>query len=542
MARKSRKQSCIEAEKTVIPKIFSVGAYTRLSALDNKKRGDSIETQQAIISAFVAERDDLRIGDVYIDNGLSGQYFERPAFQRMITDLETGKIDCCITKDLSRLGRNAIDTGYYIEHYFPANNVRYIAINDDYDSISAHSGGITIALKNLINEHYALESARKARASKQMIIRNGGYIGGMPPFGYIKNPDDRHKLIKDDEAANIVASVFRLYTEGHSIKEIQAKLNQDGVLPPIRYFQSKGVVAITNKKQCEFWHLSVVSKILRNRIYCGDNVQGKTACVNYVLRHLPEEEWVITENTHEAIINRELYFRVQDMLLEQKQKSMKNPETTRFKSPPTENIFKGKIICGKCGYNMVRDRKGNDIYYIMCRKNYNVNNAVCSETRIKERHFKDAVFSVLTKQAAILTEQTQIMSDDGSAKNPGNYLKMIQIEIERNKLFLKGLYENLITNIITDDEYRDMKESYEAKLASLFEQETQERERIRRNIESDIKIESASSYLFSLSCADDLTAEIIDALVEKIIVYEDMRLEFTFRFKDEVVEIGGCND
>ena len=543
MARKSRKQPDVIAENTVKMKFFSTGAYVRLSVLDTNKKGDSIETQQAIINAYVAERDDLRITDTYIDNGLSGQSFERPAFQRMIADMESGRIDCCITKDLSRLGRNAIDTGYYIEHFFPANKVRYIAINDDYDSINAQSGGITIALKNLINENYALESARKIKSSKQMIIRNGGFVGGMPPYGYRKKPDDCRRLIKDNEAADVVALVFRMYSEGHSIKEIQSKLNRDGVLPPIKHFQSKGIIDGTNRKRCDHWHISVVSHLLRNRVYCGDNVQGKTTSINRIIRHLPEEEWVITENTHEAIIDRDLYYKVQDMLLEQKQKTAKNPEKSVYMTPSTENIFKGKIVCGKCGYNMLRDRKGKDIYYIMCRKNYNVDNALCSETRIKERDFKDVIFSVLMKQAELLVEKSNTMSSDDSIYNPSNEIKRIHTEIDRNKRFLKGLYESLVTNIITDDEYSEMKKSYEIKLASLSGQEAQVRERIRISTESSLKTNNASSYLSRLSCADDLTAEIMDALIEKIVVYDDMKLDFVFKFRDEAVNFGGeCNE
>jgi len=541
LARKSRKQIDTEIDTVKKTKIFSVGVYARLSVSDKKKQCDSIETQQAIINAFVSERDDLRIVDIYIDSGISGQSFERPAFQRMIADMESGKIDCCITKDLSRLGRNAIDTGYYIEHFFPTNNMRYIAINDDYDSINAHSGGITIALKNLINENYALESARKIKASKQMIIRNGGFAGGIPPYGYIKHPNDCRTLIKDDDAAEVIALVFRLYVDGNTIKAIQSSLNQNGIFPPIKYFQSKGIIDTANRKPCDFWHFGVVSSLLRNRIYCGDNVQGKTSSVNRVKRNLPEEEWVITENTHEAIIDRKTYNRVQDMLLEQKKKYAKKPD--KYLSPPTENIFKGKIICGKCGYGMNRERRNETIYFIRCKASYSISSSICSDTMIRERHFMDAVFSILMKQVEVLTEQAKCIDSDFPVISSTSEIKNLQAEVNKNNLFLKGLYESLITNIITDDEYSEMKKIYETKLVSLSEQEVQVREKQRLHIENSIRYENASTHLSRLSCADDLTAEVVDALIKEIIIYDDKKFEIKFRFTDEVVKFGGdCNE
>jgi DNA invertase Pin-like site-specific DNA recombinase len=179
MARKSRKNAGAEGSaqtKAAKKTVLNVGAYVRLSAVDKKNEGDSIDTQQAIISSFIAERPGFELREIYIDNGLSGQSFERPAFQSMIADMESGIINCCITKDLSCLGRNAIDTGYYIEKYFPTHGIRYIAITDDYDSADGNSGGITIALKNMINERYAIDIGRKTRATKLLQIREGGFV------------------------------------------------------------------------------------------------------------------------------------------------------------------------------------------------------------------------------------------------------------------------------------------------------------------------------------------------------------------------------
>ena len=201
MARKSRKG--VDANTTasiVAAPAFYVGAYIRMSVEDRKRKGNSIENQQSLIAMYIEEHAGLELTEVYIDDGLSGRFFDRPAFSRMIEDMESGKINCCITKDLSRLGRNAIDTGYYIEKFFPIKGIRYIAITDNYDSADPKSGGLMISLKNMVNEAYALEVSRKVRATIQMNIRNGCFVGSIAPYGYFKSENDCHKLVVDPYA------------------------------------------------------------------------------------------------------------------------------------------------------------------------------------------------------------------------------------------------------------------------------------------------------------------------------------------------------
>ena len=242
MARKSRKGLDVALSPTAPQKtIFYVGVYVRLSVEDKKRKGDSIEMQQAIIQEFIDERHDFEIREIYIDNGMSGQSFERPAFLRMKEDIESGLINCCITKDLSRLGRNAIDTGFYIETYFPKHSVRYIAITDGYDSADGQSGGIMVSLKNMVNETIALETGRKLRAHHDMLTREGGFSGAHAPYGYLKADNDVHKLVPDEYAGAIVRRIFEMYSSGTGITVILEWLNSDGILSPKEYFQTKGI-------------------------------------------------------------------------------------------------------------------------------------------------------------------------------------------------------------------------------------------------------------------------------------------------------------
>ena len=333
MARTSRKQPGTPyAPDTAYPPpvaktIYRAAAYIRQSS-DKKKKGkkgesavrsdETIESQQAIICALLADNPDIELVKTYIDNNKSGQYFERPAFQRMIADMESGKINCCITKDLSRLGRNAIDIGYYIEKFFPLNNIRYIAITDDYDSIDDASGGIKISLKNLVNEYYALDVSRKVRATFQMNIHKGAFMGTTTPYGYLRSNTDSHKLVVDEYAAGIVKRIFdmalALLTDGQGLKPILHWLNSEEIIPPKRYLYSLGLVSENLPgAKTQHWNMSMLGTVLQNRLYCGDMVQGKSRFVDGVVKPLPESEWVIVEKTHEAIISHSLFARVQKL-------------------------------------------------------------------------------------------------------------------------------------------------------------------------------------------------------------------------------------
>ena len=281
MARKSRKETVVEKDMPhPSTKTYFVGAYIRLSAEDKKQKGDSIENQQAIIKAYIDEQNKmneletdtrshtlsvpsiLELTESYIDNGKSGQTLARPAFQRMIADMENGKITCCITKDLSRLGRSAIDTGFYVEKFFPTNKIRYISINDNYDSDDPNSGagsscgGIMLSLKNMVNEAYALEIGRKVSSTAQMNIRNGCFIGKIAPYGYVKSRENKHKLEIDTYASEIVKKIFDMRADGHNVSSISNWLSDHNILPPNHYLASIGLLGENEvgKTKCDLFH------------------------------------------------------------------------------------------------------------------------------------------------------------------------------------------------------------------------------------------------------------------------------------------------
>jgi DNA invertase Pin-like site-specific DNA recombinase len=532
MARKSRKNPEAAPVKDTQKPMFYAGAYIRLSVVDRKQKGESIENQQAIINSFVAGRDDIELRECYIDNGFSGQSFERPAFLRMIADLESGRINCCITKDLSRLGRNAIDSGYYIERHFPSLGVRYIAVTDDYDSADGQSGGIMLSLKNMINESYALDASRKVKAIIQMNVRKGNFVGGSAPYGYFKSDNDCHKLVIDECAAQVVRKMFEMAAGGETHRAILDWLNAGGNLPPKRYLYSKGL-ATENEVGVNtlWWGMRAVKDMLRNRMYCGEMVQGKHRVVGSENTRVAKSEWVVVENTHEAIVSRELFDTVQRSFA--KADGTKEPY---FKSPNTENVFARKVFCGDCGYAIARKRLSEKSYCYKCNTQHLYSKQACVGTKMSESALKSEMLKLIREYAPrlerALPPSANTESESGEAKKE---LASAQSEFNRNKRFLEGLYESLVNGDISDAEYKELKSDYEMKVASLAERLKRLREEIHIRAAQEAAFAKAHESAQRLERVSDLTAEIVGRLVERITLHPGGRIEVQFSFLDEPV-------
>jgi DNA invertase Pin-like site-specific DNA recombinase len=530
MARKSRKNADVgiaSTSMTVQKPIFRVGAYVRMSVEDKKQKGNSIENQQSIINAYIEEHTDLELAEVYIDNGLSGQFFDRPAFTQMIADMESGKINCCITKDLSRLGRNAIDTGFYIEKFFPTKGIRYIAITDNYDSADPKSGGVMISLKNMINEAYALEASRKVKATIRMNIKNGCFIGGLAPYGYFKSENDCHKLVVDPYAAGIVRTMYEMAESGQSHGTILAWLNDNDIMPPMRYLHSLGLATANNVgANTQWWSLRAVRDILRNRMYCGVMVQGKKRMEGGVQVTLPKSEWTITENTHEAVISREVFAEVQ--------KFWDKPNTDKepyYKGENTEDVFRAKIYCGDCGSQMFRKRITDRAYSYLCTKSVQYTTRACGGMRTTESLVRAAVLGQILESGLTTLPPSPIPevtpppdSDIYKAE-----LAKTKADAEKNSRFLKGLYESLKLGDIFETEYRELKSTYELRVTSLAEQENALKMKIQDSIQREKALEQARNSTLSVKTVADLTKEVVAQTVEKITVYEKTNIAVDMR-------------
>ena len=342
----------------------NAASYNRLSREDgDKMESDSIRNQKDLISDY-AKQKGIRIVEEYVDDGYSGTNFDRPAFQRMMEDVKKKKINCIIVKDLSRLGRNYIETGRYLEKIFPFLGVRFIAINDHYDSAdqSGDADQIVIPFKNLINDAYCRDISIKIRSQLDVKRKNGKFIGSFAAYGYLKDPADKNHLIIDEVAAEIVRTIFGLKLNGFSSQRIGERLNEMKVVPPLEYKRMCGLNFNSGFRSGKNagWSIMTINRILRNELYIGTMVQGKNRKINYkVKQSRPVEEagWIKVEETHDAIIPKQVFEIVQRLT-----------ELDTRTAPDADSVYtlSGFLRCGDCGQNMVRrtaTKNGKKYYY-----------------------------------------------------------------------------------------------------------------------------------------------------------------------------------
>lgn len=443
---------------------YKCAIYCRLSK-DDEQVGESIsiETQKMMLTDYCINNN-YEIYDVYIDDGFSGLNFNRPAFIRMLNDIDAGKVNLVITKDLSRLGRDYIQTGYFTDVYFNKKRVRYIAVNDGIDT-NRNDNDIA-PFKNILNDMYAKDLSRKVKLAKRQRAMKGYYMSGQPPFGYKQDPDNRNHLIVDKEAANIVRKIFEFAAQGNSFSSISRKLTELGIITPAAYKVKNGdtrFIRYLNKENTlTNWSYQTVRTILLDSVYKGDMVNHKTEIINYKTKEsvlIPREEYIIVPNQHEPIINPEEFDKVQNMLRLRKHDNKHN-----FK-----NVFKGHVFCLECGTQMnlisKTDRKGMKKPLFKCFNHYN-NPDVCTHyhavlyddlyeevlKRIREifLKIKDSVvldsvkFKLIEKAKTKLAEEekTEILKELSSVKkNISNIYKVSDknMDSKLNKNLLNDL-------------------------------------------------------------------------------------------------------
>lgn len=536
MARKSRKNlaAAPTQPETKGMKLWRAALYIRLSVEFNGKRGDSLETQRQIMEAYLALCPDIEVIDIYTDNGTTGRTFERPAFEKMLTDVETGKIDCIVVKDLSRLGRNTIDTGYYIEKYFPIHHVRFIAVNDQYDSEGEDNNGshIIVPLKNMINEAYAADISKKVKSQARQSMKDGDFIGARPPYGYKKAPDNCHKLIVNEDTAPIVQQIFEWTADGTGMNEIVKRLNEKGVLTPGHYLASIGIIKNQRLMGSGKWQTWTVSKILADEVYTGDMVQGKTKAIGHKQVPTPPEEWIVVRGTHEPLVSRELFETVQAA-----RKQAAERVTRAEKVPYTENILRGRIFCGHCGKNLHRQRRHwNGKYFFHCISNDRIAKGACDgNISIEETDLFQTILTIIRQEAeTVIGKNLRLKHQDtklaARKSEVDKEIVKLRQETASSRGYLTSLYENLVTGILTSDEYRSMKAGYEKKITAAVERMQQLQE---QQAELEKQVNSYSSLAEKLTKIDGdtaLTARLVDQLIERITVNGPEDISIRFRF------------
>lgn len=543
MARKSRKnQTAAPVCDTSL--YIRTALYIRLSVEDNKKRGHSIDNQKLVLENFLAGRPEFVVYNTYVDNGATGTNFHRPGFQQMLSDIEAGLIDCVIVKDLSRLGRNSIDTGYYIEQYFRAHQIRFIALTDQFDTADASNlhGGIMLPLKNMINEAYALDIGRKIKAQARQAMKDGEYIGARAPYGYRKDPENCHKLLIDPEAAEVVFQIFQWAYEHVGLNDIARRLNEQGIQTPSHRKRATGEITHENLVGSGKWQTRTVAKILESEVYTGDLVQGKTKIVDHQQVQADEDNLIIATNTHEAIISHEVFEAVKAY-----RRQVCEESKAHEVDPYTPNIFKGKVFCAHCGGSLHRQRnkrkKGPDVYLFHCLTKSRVDKNGCLGVSVTEKDLLAAVVAILQQELTVaLGNYSFVLEAEVKRKKERDDLKAgisaKKQEIDRNRRFVRGLYENFVQKVLTSEEYFTMKKDYEAVIAKLSDEISTLENGLAvmdaqlakyKELEQDAKV---------LEKDHTLTAALIDRLIERIEITHDKEIRVSFRFKSEFEEYG----
>jgi len=529
MARKSRKN--LDAVAYVEPSsvFYNAGAYIRLSTDDKKKRGDSLETQRGIIDNFVASSPDMRLVDMYSDNNATGTNFERPGFQRLLMDIERGRINCIIVKDVTRFGRNAIDAGYYIEKYLPSLGVRFISVTDSFDSISC-DGGMMLPLKNIISESYALDISRKCRSVQRQNIQEGRFVGRLAPYGYMKSPTDCRRLIIDEESAPVVQQMFEWAINGNSASEIARRLSESGVMPPSHRNHARGLNKSENLLGKGCWQPNAVRSILTDRVYVGDMVQGKTRTVSGKQAAVDPSEWICVPNTHEPVVSRELFGQVQALLRELREKTQSYNKFGAY-SP---NMFKGKIFCQSCGHPMHRHRQNKDgTYAFHCDSRWKYGKDACVQVSAKEVAVKAEILALLDAQGkAFVSALPQSIADAADNSNDAE-LAEINLELGKNGHMLKSLYESMVSGMITTGEFVEMKARYQAKIDALSQRADKVRNHAYESKARAARHDDISQATSRAISSRELTGDVVDKLVDKILVCPDKSLIITLCFTDE---------
>jgi len=498
---------------------------------DDAARGDSLETQRYLIENFAAASPDIRLVEVYTDNKTTGTNFERPAFQRMLADIERGRINCIIVKDVTRFGRNAIDTGYYLERYLPQRGVRFIAITDSHDSLDG-DGGILLPLKNIISESYALDIGRKCRAVQRQNIADGLFVGRLAPYGYKKATDDCHQLTIDADTAPIVHQIFSWASDGVSVNDIARRLSAEGIPSPSHYNYDKGFNKSETMLGAIYWKANTVRKIINDRVYVGDMVQGKTQQMNNNKTYNDPSKWICVPNTHEPIISRDMFDQVQVIRQAVSERAMTIKQNS---TPFTTNVFSGKVFCAKCGYPMKRKRQySNGIYWFRCESQAKYSEGACTVVSVKETDLIAEIMAMLHKQAeAILGKCISLEKAAALPDNCAAELREINAGLDKDGRVLQSLYESMVSGLISKSEFLQMKADYESKIAALSARADEIRNRQYELKTHAVEYRDLADAISAAVCNEKLTAEIIDKLIQEIRVSPDKSFSVLFRFKDE---------
>ncbi|WP_312432326.1 recombinase family protein [Lacrimispora sp.] len=541
MARTSRKMIDAPAQ-TNREKIWNTCIYGRLSFEDDrKKESDSIGNQIAMLERYIVERPYLKLTSVFKDVNQTGTNFERPGFNAMMEAIKGGKINCIVVKDLSRFGRNYIETGTYLEKILPFFNVRFISVNDGYDSLNPNNQdeGYIVPLKNLIHDVYARDISQKIKSGLAMKRKRGEFTGGIAAYGYLKV--DGGRLAIDKETAPIVRNIFKWASGGMGDMCIAQRLNELGIPSPSEYRYTKGIVKSSRYVNMRYWYKSAVRRILVNPVYLGHMVQGKMksdlwgngGCVD-----VPEEQWVEIKHTHEPLVDEQTFLAVRNM----KQQRASLVENKRTANEPS--ILQGQVFCGNCKRSMKRRKmsKANNMafYYFTCATYEDISKNDCTKKRMNEPELLSVLYTSIRKQIDLAVDIEYMVSKLNGRERFSQHQNDLDTEItetekklSRLSMIRSSLYEDYQEKLLDESEYLFTKSKYEedvrvlrGRLDELYLQ--------KRRIAT--MLTPQNPWLMTLKKwrkNKTLTREMVIELVERVEIFNDKTISICFRYRDE---------
>ena len=554
MARESRRDKIAalfttpdqeKAKNTAVEKMYRVGIYVRLS-VENGGLGEdseSLNNQEQLLVDYVSGVPDLKLVKIYRDNGETGTDFNRPGFDMMMNDLRKGFINCIVVKDLSRFGRNYIETGEYIEKIFPFMGTRFISVLEHFDNTdpNASNKDLYVSLKNLMNEAYAKDKSMRICTAFEVKKRAGEFNVKNAPFGYKLSGNKKRPYLIDEPAASIVREIFELRLKGDSIRSIM-QLMDEKYPTPRQYLYEKGV--LHQCRENSHWDITAIIRILNNRTYLGHMLSGKTVSRLYQGKkktYISENQWDIVENVNEPIVSQEVFDAVQGLM----QVEGDRMSSRRGKGKNPENIFKGLIFCRECGRFMYRGRTKitptNVVWYFGCSNYRNHKDRACSHKRtIREEKLKGAVLIFIKNQVKLADElmvRVKSFNDGVQSGNQSNERHLqaqdFRKRLDRLDILLRSSFESYISGVISEEDYLFNKSKYEAEIKSCKEsldsmpikEKAIDFEEVRRN-----------PYITSIkkfSRARTLTRDMCVALIDRIEIDEENTITICPKYRDE---------
>ena len=521
---------------------FNVGIYIRLSQEDKDKKyesnSESVINQKELLRGYV-KNNNFNLVKEYVDDGYSGTDFERPGFQSMLEDINNKKINCVIVKDLSRLGRDHVMTGYYIETFFPENNIRFISILESYDSFKNQASNDSSTFIIACNDYYSKQNSIKIRNVLNEKRKNGKFVGSLPCFGYMRDPLDKGHLIPNPDTASIVKKIFKWRADGIGPTEIANRLNKANVITPSGYKKTNYSSRLIDRDN---WNISTVKKILCNRIYTGDLVQHTQTKVNYKSKKkitLDEKLWIIVENTHEPLVDKDTFEYVNTL-------RKRNTRNYEIKTNREKRLLEGKLFCKECKNRLtVLYRKKQDYWSVNCnRYSRDPVRGRCYSHFYPYNYLEEQVLEQINKYISKLIKELNIkeLNDEvvksihKETTNIDKIVKEFQIEKEKITGRLKTLYNDRCDGVISADTYKELAGEFEQKLKQINEDiENQNVKKYKMKSKANI-LPDYTKKIKKLLDLNKPKKELIDTLVDKVVIDKDRNITICFKY-DIVPEV-----